>query len=906
MDIKDDELYRKALRERKEKKKPRETRYFPTLGLKTKRNKKPQSEIQKIADKIYGKNLQTVEEIKVFIGSEFKKFDELTTTFLHTIAKTKVVNGKISFSDSLANHPIIYRIKVKGSNRQWISNDYLYLAAIYRFGLDNKIGSLDLGGNTKVKSVTVISAPFLYEGDTTKGFIQDNNEDFFCFGIDKLPAKDQEAMKADLLDFTKNTYSFTYLNKTYLAKSVDNPTNNCMIIINSNDSGNASNYMANQTTFDILSMKKRELKEKTLEIKNKPRFFSTKLVPDKFCPAYVYLNKLVEFNFFYEFEFDYNDLFQNIINSITTKGVINLPSDFVYWDNVSDVMDLFSVLAVVGPAFKLPKEQAGYFGFICDKYADIEFPIQVWRKKMLEIQKLAVEFFNSFNSKLNYDKIVDIRGKILKLHDDYKKMVMDPSYKDVSDFFNANNYLGPFNICCKNQLNSDKFQAFLDNFFGVLTKIEVLDSGGLVDEIEKLGNAIYFASYSDDTAPNERFFPVLLSPAAFYGDSIRLNANERKKYFNEIVANFMVKAEEAKDRAEVKGENYLNIMKNLLTYRDKILWNNANQFIDSKNEELTRAGLTQEQIIKAKDKLYKRLVNLANSKPNINNEIYQVILKNANNLKALETLALPTDMLSDYTKNAVQRIIDEKNGIKWKGKKKKRKILKVKKKIKGSSIEESNAFTGGKYGSALQTILLSTTPEDVANGQFKSGKSVITVPTGPYKDRPVQPVSQYLTEIIERSGIYADEYFPDMKEEMIRENPYNIMINYPIAPRLLTHVAKKIGLPPINDAISAGGVDPNKLSSMTKEEQEDLRQLNGVYMIKYPYSNPNNINFIKTVKAEDVEVTPEDSQKIEEFYENQLGKLQDSDFGPFVDSDAATRMSMIGDPDADIDISSIV
>ena len=132
------------------------------------------------------------------------------------------------------------------------------------------------------------------------------------------------------------------------------------------------------------------------------------------------------------------------------------------------------------------------------------------------------------------------------------------------------------------------------------------------------------------------------------------------------------------------------------------------------------------------------------------------------------------------------------------------------------------------------------------------------------------------------------------------------MINYPIAPRLLTHVAKKIGLPPINDAISAGGVDPNKLSSMTKEEQEDLRQLNGVYMIKYPYSNPNNINFIKTVKAEDVEVTPEDSQKIEEFYENQLGKLQDSDFGPFVDSDTATKMSMIGDPDADIDISSIV
>ncbi len=903
MDIKDDELYKKALRERKEKKKPRETKYFPTLGLKTKRSKKPRSEIQKISDKIYGKNLQTVEEIKVFIGSEFKKFDDLTTNFLHTIAKTKVVNGKISFSDSLANHPIIYRVKVKGGNRQWISNDYLYLAAVYRLSLKEKIGSLNLGGNTKVKNVTVISAPFLYEGDTTKGFIQDNNEDFFSFGIDKLPAKNQEAMKAILLDFSKNVYNFTYLGKAYVAKYSDN----CMLIINANDTGNASKYLENQTTFDILSMKKRELKEKTLEIKNKPRFFSTKLVPDKFCPAYVCLNKLVEFDFLYEFEFDYNDLFQNIINNIVNKKTVDLPKDFIYWDNVSDVMDLFSVLAVVGPAFNLPKDQATYFGSICDKYADMEFPIQVWRKKMLEIQKLAVEFFNSFNSKLNYDKIVDIRGKILKLYDDYKKMIVDPSYNNIKEFFNSNNYLGPFNICCKNQLDTDKFQAFLENFFGVLTKIEILDYKGLVDEIEKLGNAIYYASYSDDTATNERFFPVLLSPAAFYGDSIKLNAGDRKKYFTEIVTKFMVKAEEMKERAEVKGANYFNILKNLLTYRDKILWNNANQFIDSKSTELITAGLTQEEIIKAKQKLYKRLINLANSKPTINNEIYQVILKNVDDLTKLETLALDEKVLTGYTKDAVQRIIDEKNGVKWKGKKKKKKrVLKMKKRIKGSNVEKSNEFTGGKYGTALQTILLSTTPEDVANNQFKSGRVTFNAPTGPYKDRSVQPISQYLTEIIERSGIYADEYFPDMKEEMIRENPYNIMINYPIAPRILTHVARKIGLPPVNDAIQAGGVNPDKLATIPKEEQDELRQLNGILMLKYPYSNSRNFELIKTVKIDDVDITPDDSQKIEEFYENQLEKLQDSDFGPFVDSDSATKMSMIGDPDADIDVSSIV
>lgn len=903
MEIDNDDLYKKALREKKEKKKPRETKYFPTLGLKTRRTKKPQSEIQKISNKIYGKNLQSVDEIKVFIGSEFKKFDELTTNFLHTIAQAKVINGKISFSDTLANHPIIYRVKVKGGKRQWISNDYLYLASTYSTVLPKNIGSLNLNGNTKIKNVTVISAPFLYEGDTTRGFIQDNNEDFFSFGLDKLPAKDQEAVRNALIDFGKDTYAFTYLNKQYVAKRVSD----CLIIINAADTGNAFTYLTNQIIFNIPSMKKRELKEKTLEIKNKPRFFSSKLVPDKFCPAYVYLNKAIEFDFLYEFEFDYNDLFQNIINNINSKKAVDLPQDFIYWDNISDVMDLFSVLAVVGPAFKLPKEQAMYFGQICDKYADIEFPVQVWRKKMLEIQKLAIEFFNSFNSKLNYDKIVDIRGKILKLHDDYKKMIQDPSYKDLAELFNSPNYLGPFNVFCKNQLNLNKFQAFLDNFFGVLTKIELLDYKGLVDEIEKVGNAIYFASYSEDSAPEERLFPVLLSPGAFYGDSIKLNSNERKKYFTEIVTDFMIKAEAAKGRAEVKGANYLDIMENLLKYRDKILWNNADQFINSKAMELKNADFSEEEVLKAKQKLFKKLVNLANSKQKINNEIYQIILKNANNLENLATLKLPEDMLLDFTKKVVQKIIDEKKGIEWKGKgKKKKRILKMNKKLKGGDIEKNISESTGKYGNLLQTILISTTPDDVANNQFKSGESVFNVQAGPYRNRPVQPISQYLTEIIEKSGIYADEYFPDMKEEMIRENPYNIMINYPIAPRIMTHVARNIGLPTVNEAVSAGGVDPKKLKYLEKEEQEDLRQLNGMLMLSYPYSNPENIKTIRNVKTKDVEYTPDMNKKVEEFYESQLDKLQSSDFGPFIDSEQATNMSMFGESNAGFDLGDLI
>lgn len=892
MDIDEEEQYKKALKYKKKEKKPREVKYFPTLNLKTKRSKKPQTEIQKMSNKIYGKNLQTMDEIKVFIGSEYKKFDDLTMKFLYTIAKSKVVNGKISFSDSLANSPIIYRLKLKMGKRSWLSNDFLYLASIFRTNFENNVGSVPLNGNTKIKSVTVISAPFVYEGDTMRGFIQDNSEDFFCFGVDKLPLDKRLAVENALLDFSKDNAQFTYLGKTYIAKF----NSGCMLIVESTKTDQAAEYLKNQTTFNILSAKKRELKEKTLEIKNKPRFFSMKLIPDKFCPAYVFLDKkAVEVQFLYEIELDYNELFQNIITSVTTKDSIDFPVNFIYWDNISNIMDLFSVLAVVGPAFKLPQKQANYFSEICDKYADIEFPIQVWHKKMLEIQKLAVEFFNSFNSKLNYDKIVDIRGKVLKLYDDYKKMIVDSSYEDIVKFFTDNVYLGPFNVYCKNQLNAKKFQPFLENFFGVLTKIEVLDSTNLVEEIEKLGNAIYFSSFSDDTEPNERFFPVLLSPAAFYGNSINLNPKERKKYFDEIVTDFMIKAEARKDKLEVMGDNYLDIMTNLLSYRNRLLSNNANGFIDKHFKELIDSGLTEEDIAKAKRNLYRKLVNKADAMPKLNAEIYKVILDHSKNLDELNKLELNYDLLADYTKNVITNLINDKKNIGFKKKFKKKKPVKAKKKKikKSSEIAKGDKFAGN-YGNALQTIIASTTPEDVDKGIWKSGSNTFTAPSGPYDKRPVNPISQYLTEIIDRSGIYANEYFSDMKDYMYRENPYNIMRYYPIAPRIMTHVAKTIGLPTVNEAMNSNGVNPSGLGRIPEEDQEDLRQLNAAYLMTYPYTDPANIENIKKIKADDMDITPDISNKIEDFYDELHEKIQ-NDFVPYANSEEATSVSIIGD-----------
>ncbi|MBQ2644137.1 hypothetical protein IJG14_01015, partial [bacterium] len=563
------------MKKKKEEKK-KETEYKTLLGLKKKREQKPRSELQKISDKIFSKNITGVEEIRMFIGSEFKKYDEITNKFLATIAQSKVINGKLVISDTLANRPLLYKLKVKAGERNWISNDGLFLSKIFKQAFPGNIGAVNLGGNFLIKNVTVVSIPFLYEGETKKGFIQDNEENFFCFGLEALEGEEFENTKANLFNFTTGAIKYRYNGWNYIAKDY----NNCTVIALDSKTGNALNNYKNQKIFNMPSLKKRELKEKVIEIKNKPRYFYSKISPEFFCPAFTLLNQSVEFSFLYDICLDYNEMFAGIISSLTSTKAPGLPNDFVYWDNVEELIELYSVLAVVGVSFGMPNGFVNYFANNCDAYTQIRIPIGIWGKKMMDLQRIVTEFFNSFSTKLSYDKLSDMREKILKINDDYGKLTKDPSYTAVNNFFTKDEFLGRFNVYIKNQLDIKGMQAFLDNFLGVLTKIELLQSDNLVEEIEKMGNAIYYASLSEGDM-NNCLFPILLSPGAFYGASIKPGSAERKKIFEEIVTNFVIKAGDKKEKDDVAKGNLLEVMKNLNFYRNSLLNNNAQMFINN-------------------------------------------------------------------------------------------------------------------------------------------------------------------------------------------------------------------------------------------------------------------------------------------------------------------------------------
>lgn len=888
--ISNEKKYREALKKKKEEK-HRESEYKTLLGLKKKREQKPRSELQKISDKIFSKNITGVEEIRMFIGSEFKKYDEITNKFLSTIAKSKVINGKLVISDTLANRPLLYKLKVKAGERNWISNDGLFLSKIFKQAFPKDIGAINLNSNFQIKNVTVVSVPFLYEGETKKGFIQDNKENFFCFGLEALEGDELESTKANLFNFTTGAIKYRYNNYNYLAKDY----NNCTVITTDSRANNALNDYKAQRVFNMPSLKKRELREKVIEIKNKPRYFYSKISPEFFCPAFTLLNQSVEFSFLYDIALDYNEMFTGIINSLISTKAPGLPSDFVYWDNVEELIELYAVIAVVGVSFKMPADFANYFSNCCDSYSQIRIPIGIWGKKMMDLQRIVTEFFNSFSTKLNYDKLSDMREKILKINDDYSKLTKDPSYEAVNNFFTKDGFLGRFNVYIKNQLDIKGMQAFLDNFLGVLTKIELLQSDNLVEEIEKMGNAIYYSSLSEGDM-NNCLFPILLSPGAFYGASIKPNSGERKKIFEEIVTNFVIKAGDKKEKDDVARGNLIEVMKNLNFYRNSLLNNNAQLFINNNMESLSKNGFNIGDINQLKELLYKRLIKRANTDPKTAGELYKVITNNLSDLSKLKDITIDNKYLENMANDIIKEAIDKKNGIEKKKVKKpiiRKRLVAPKAKIKSNEAKELDnqpKGAGNNYGDMLTNILTENTEEMVDNGQFRIQGKDFAFSSGPFDSRDINPLSQYLTEMIEKSNIYAEEYKPEMKNFMYKEHPYNIMKNYPIAPKIMTRIAKAIGLPTVQEAFK-NGINVSKLLTIPEDKSRDLRIVNGLLMGQYPMEkSPDNIQALKSIKLGDIEIDEEAENKAEEFYNHQWNIIVE-DFAPWSATEEASKMS---------------
>ena len=790
-----DDDYEKYLKPEKKVKKEREIRNKTFLSLKRKRQQKQRSDIQNALIEIMGKNLKSMDEIRGYLASKFLNYSDSTIRFMSDIAQTKVVNGKLVVSDSFANKNIVYRVCSDLVNVSFITNDTLWIAMHFRKKINTTNYSALPLTNITIKKMHISGPPFLFNGDLNHGYVQDNSPDFFAFGVDANIGNNKVNNYDTIFGF-KNPATvtrFVYKGKKYSSAEYEGG----VLVCGDDLLENATKIYDKQVIFSSENFKKfNNIKPKTIEIKNKPRFIDCTLKPDDFCPAYLSLPiKDMKLHAEFEISFDYNDLFNYGLEYEKTNGKIDYPSDFIYWDNLESVIDLFAAYALTGSTFGLGDSTKTIFVNICKFYEQYSVNLRIWSKVMLDIQRYVINFFNSFNSKINYDKMKDMREVFLKLVDQYNKLTKDEDKNKIEEFFFSGMKLGNWSKCILNQMNDVLVKNLLNSILNILTNIETGQTDDLITDLEKVANVIYSVTYSSGIN-DKTLFPVVLSPGAFMGSGKILGKDMRNRYYAEILENY-IEEKNAKDIKIKKKNNSVNdFINNLNDLRSQVVSFNVNTYITNNLDGIKKMNINVQEF-------KRRLTNLANS-----NLVENKALNDDINVKLFEYKDKPEKIKEIVFGNIMdqwaQQILNEKNEQK--------KLDSINNSINNLNAQKNNIINNininqkkRKIGKSLgpklkQKNYLDLLSENVSEDDvgssinFNNQKADGTL------------ISKYYTTLVVASGAYDDFINnPEQVQMMLKEDPVKLMISFPLAKPVMDKTIETLGMPTLDNFLMGKG-----------------------------------------------------------------------------------------------------
>ena len=803
------------------------------LSLKRQRTTKPKSQIQKMSDAITAKKLKNFDEIRDYLLSKYTNVKEKTINFLSAIAKSRVINGRINLTDSFANTPIIYRIACNAGNTQWLSNDILFIAFFMRC-LVKGLTCIPLDSRAKIKYMKVVSPPFLAEGEIKRGFIQDGSPYFFAYGVSGNANFD------DFFKFEKPYRTFSYDGYTYDA----NMYNGGILICKNDMRAKAKELYEGQKTFSFAG-NKRELKEKSIEIKSKPRFIQNKLIPDSFCSAYVQYPASVPITVEFSVNIDYNSMFDGIIAyAKANAGAISFNIDFINWYNLQAIMDMFAALAIVGPSFGLPNDTAQFCGKIVDYYNNYRIVFECWGKNQKDLERLTLDFYNSFNTKIQFDKMSDMKKTYANLFAEYEELLDDESYELARTFFNSDEYLGKWNCCIKNQMNKNYARPIYSSVLEMLTAITKSQSNLLIDKLKKVANTIYNAT-STNFQETKCLFNKIISPGAFFGDGV-VGQLERNTYVDEIVKDYLEGSVKKSELERAVSSNVEDILNNITIYRQQVISNNVDKYMAAEGENIKEKGYDVEKVkLKLKDFLNSLLNTNKEAMNVVNKAIANVRPLNAENVKSVD---LGKEWMDGYVREILS---DMKIEIDTKSIDKKMESLKKEKDFlsmsssKGSKKRIFGRSLGKGYSGEIGDYRSMSVIDEIPDIDEMSSADIRTHVVNPEKtedgtkydfgefefiteDGVENNLSKWITHIIARSGMFNDYIVNDkMVELMMTEDPAKLSSVFPIAAPVMTYIRKKLKMPTMDTFVQGKADIPEvKKDEMPDELAEKLKGIN--------------------------------------------------------------------------------
>ena len=598
------------------------------LQMKRKRKGKTESDLQNMLNIIYKANAKTVEDIQEALskGGKFVRNKD-TINFLLALANTKVSNQKIQLSANASNIPLYTYQTFVYPNVGIISNDILYLWCIFITSVNRFVDedTLKIVSSAKFVDVQIVSELFDGNKEIEKGYTQDFTGECCVLNIEKTdkefidqllaPFKEmsKRERKKDLQRFDRighneelniTSYQFDYEGVTYYASADDD---SCIIFPASMKLDDVNEKINNTVIFHD-EKGRFEIFSKTVPTKDKPRFLNCRVKGDNFCPCFMKFENAIHCNYLYKVRMDNNRLFEYWDEQMKNNADIIRPRDILYWDNIEGFFDFLQIYVLTSPY----SEYCDKYKTCLDAYYDNKTAIMFWKQNQLEYQRIIYDFFNSFNTKLNYDKLNKLYTRIKKYIEARALLMTDEeSYKVITELFTV---LGRLCNMINNQFNpevmfiADKMQDLL----------EQLDQGTLKDpeDLRKLGYAIYCCSYADDLDVNPAF-PFVFAPGAFLGD-VHKGILETPKQFSELIKQFKKSMKMIKKTNDETVDLITNAIETNADNRDIVIRNTFDAYLsDRKMDKL-----------KKNKELYEKMLGDILEKINLSDEIRGDITRN--------------------------------------------------------------------------------------------------------------------------------------------------------------------------------------------------------------------------------------------------------------------------------------
>ena len=494
-------------------------------------------------------DIQGLENIKNFLNEGYSEFDSNPNVYgkiVDTIVNCRQEGERILFNNSLFKRPLHKYITGKKFNTKCLSNDYLNLLVnCDQLLIAQKLTAKEFEG-CYLKSVKIVSDNTDFSATTYKGYIQDYSPKFSAICSQTLSKDSALALinKQDEIDQKKFKYDgieFKYFGNTDL----------CVASLSTMDKKEMLSTFNNMKFF--YSDKSGFASGEKVVSYNDLVFLDISLTPEDFCPSYWSSTDQIQVRLLYDFERDYNYLFNTLIKDTGKNKDIKLPDNLAYWDTLTQCFDFFAVLAITGVSLStdIRKKLSEWV----DRYNKLKPYIKKWKTNQMLFQRICIDYITFF---LNNSDIIRFQ-KLNERVDKYRNILdtlldEDAMFDAMKTFFSELPFLGLIN----NQLKLD-LKAFSGKLYTVIKDfVTGNEMASTTTNIKAIANEIYSFQPTDNF--ENASLPILLASGPFANnnikiDSISLKVDENKKAIVKKNIKKELKSKEQRESYAKQGQN---------------------------------------------------------------------------------------------------------------------------------------------------------------------------------------------------------------------------------------------------------------------------------------------------------------------------------------------------------------